>query len=38
MSDPNGIQCGDPSRPLVRFITLYEPEPAQWVDLKERRT
>ncbi|HNB46626.1 MAG: DUF4258 domain-containing protein [Rhodocyclaceae bacterium] len=26
-----------PDRPLVRIITLYEPDPAEWVDYRVRR-
>jgi hypothetical protein len=35
---PLHIQCSYPSRPLVKIITLYEPNPAQWIDFKVRRT
>ncbi len=31
------IQCSYPSRPLVKIITLYEPDPKRWLDLKVRR-
>jgi hypothetical protein len=24
------VQCSDPSRPLVKIITVYAPDPAQW--------
>ena len=34
---PLHIQCSDPSRPLVKLITLYEPDPRRWVDFKVRR-
>ena len=34
---PIHIQCSYPSRPLVRIITLYEPDPQRWVDFKVRR-
>jgi len=34
---PLHIQCSYPSRPLVKIITLYEPEPARWIDFKVRR-
>ena len=29
---PLHIQCSYPSRPLVKIITLYEPDPRRWVD------
>lgn len=35
---PPHIQCSYPSRPLVKIITLYEPDPAQWIDFRVRRT
>lgn len=31
------VQCSYPSRPLVKIITLYEPDPALWTDLGRRR-
>lgn len=34
---PLHIQCSYPSRPLVKVITLYEPDPALWNDFKRRR-
>ena len=34
---PLHIQCSYPSRPLVKLITLYEPDPRRWIDLKIRR-
>jgi Domain of unknown function (DUF4258) len=34
---PLHVQCSYPSRPLVKVITLYEPDPARWVDFKQRR-
>src|SRR5918999_5188947 len=35
---PLHIQCSYPSRPVVKIITLYEPDPRRWVDFKVRRT
>ena len=35
---PLHIQCSYPSRPLVKIITLYEPDPARWIDFRVRRT
>ncbi len=35
---PLHIHCSYPSRPLVKIITLYEPDPDKWVDFKVRRT
>ena len=34
---PLHIQCSYPSRPLVKIITLYEPDADLWVDFKERK-
>ena len=31
------IQCSYPSRPLVKIITLYEPDTSRWIDFKTRR-
>ena len=34
---PLHMQCSYPSRPLVKIITLYEPDPRRWVEFKVRR-
>ena len=34
---PLHVQCSYPSRPLVKIITLYEPDPSQWIDFRVRR-
>ena len=34
---PLHIQCSYPSRPLVKVVTLYEPDPTRWIDFRERR-
>ena len=34
---PLHIQCSYPSRPILKIITLYEPDPVLWIDFKERR-
>ena len=34
---PLHIQCSYPSRPLIKVITIYEPDPERWVDFKIRR-
>lgn len=31
------VQCSYPSRPLIKIITLYEPESEYWIDYKMRR-
>ena len=35
---PLHIQCSYPSRALVKIITLYEPDPARWIDYRTRRS
>ena len=34
---PLHVQCSYPSRPLIKVITLYEPDPIRWSDFKVRR-
>ena len=34
---PLHLQCSYPSRPLIKMITLYEPDPDLWVDFKVRK-
>ena len=34
---PLHVQCSYPSRPLVKIITLYEPDPRLWIDYRKRR-
>lgn len=31
------VHCSYPSRPLVKIITLYEPDPARWIEFKKRK-
>jgi hypothetical protein len=35
---PLHILCSYPSRPLVNIVTLYEPDPDQWIDFRTRRS
>jgi len=35
---PLHILCSYPSRPLVKIVTLYEPDPDQWIDFRKRRS
>jgi hypothetical protein len=35
---PLHVQCSDPSRPIVKIVTVYEPDPALWIEFKVRRT
>lgn len=34
---PLHIQCSYPSRPLVKIITLYQPDPDLWIDFRVRK-
>ena len=34
---PLHVQCSDPSRPMVKIITVYEPDPTLWIGFKVRR-
>lgn len=34
---PIHVQCSYPSRPLVKIITVYEPDPALWINFEIRR-
>lgn len=35
---PLHVQCSYPSRPLVKVITVYQPDPERWIDYRQRRT
>jgi hypothetical protein len=35
---PLHIQCSYPSRSHVRIVTVYEPDPNLWIDLRIRKT
>ena len=35
---PIHVQCSDPSRPIVKIVTVYEPDPAIWIEFKVRRS
>lgn len=34
---PLHSQCSYPLRPLIKVITLYEPDPQRWINLRIRR-
>jgi len=34
---PLHIQCSYPIRPLLKVITVYEPDPAEWIEFRERK-
>ena len=31
------VQCSTPARQVVKIITLYQPDPEQWIEYKVRR-
>ena len=35
---PMHVQCSYPTRPLIKIITVYEPDPELWIDLRYRKT
>lgn len=38
VSRPLHFLVSYPTRPLLKFITLYEPDPTEWIDQRVRRT
>lgn len=34
---PIHVQCSYPSRPTVKIITVYEPDPQEWINYRVRR-
>ena len=34
---PLHVQCSHPTRPLIKIITLYEPDANLWINLRTRR-
>ena len=34
---PIHLQCSYPARPIIKVITVYEANPAEWVDYRIRR-
>ena len=34
---PLHIQCSYPSRPLIKVVTLYEPDSSLWTDFRVRK-
>lgn len=35
--EPLHVQCSYPSRPTLKIITLYQPDPLLWVNFRTRR-
>jgi hypothetical protein len=34
---PLHIQCSYPSRPLIKIVTVYQPDPELWIDYRIRK-
>jgi Domain of unknown function (DUF4258) len=34
---PLHVQCSYPSRPIIKIITLYEPDPNHWIEFRTRK-
>lgn len=34
---PLHVQCSYPSSPKIKIITVYQPDPKEWIDYKKRR-
>lgn len=34
---PLHIQCSDSSRDILKIITVYEPDPDEWIEFKQRK-
>lgn len=34
---PLHVQVSYPTRPLIKIVIVYEPDPAKWIDFKRRR-
>ena len=34
---PVHIQCSYPSRPLIKIVTVYEPDPERWIEFRVRK-
>jgi hypothetical protein len=34
---PLHVQCSYPSRPVIKIVTVYEPDPRRWIDFRTRR-
>ena len=34
---PLHIQCSYPRQPLIKIVTVYEPDPTEWINYRERR-
>lgn len=34
---PLHVQCSYPARPLIKIVTVYEPDPSLWLDFRIRK-
>lgn len=34
---PLHVQCSNSTRPLIKIVTVYEPDPDLWADLRSRK-
>lgn len=34
---PLHVQCSDPSRDVLKIITVYEPDPVEWIEFTQRK-
>jgi hypothetical protein len=37
MDRPLHIQCSDPKQGVLKIVTVYEPDPEEWIAFKQRR-
>jgi hypothetical protein len=35
---PLHVQCSYPSRPLLKIITIHQPDPTLWIDYRVRQS
>ena len=35
---PLHVQCSYPSRPKIKIITIYQPDPKEWIAYRKRRS
>jgi hypothetical protein len=34
---PLHVQCSYPVRPIIKIVTIYEPDPDEWIDSRKRK-
>ncbi|HRJ43705.1 MAG: DUF4258 domain-containing protein [Caldilineaceae bacterium] len=35
---PLHVQCSDPARDILKIITVYEPDPNEWIEFRQRKS